>query len=323
MGSILSMKLLEVFGDRIKTNEPLKNHTTYRIGGPADFYFSAATAEEASQAVRAARADGLPVFILGGGSNILVANEGFRGLVVSYGARRVSIEGNRVIADAGAVLFSLVRATVDASLSGLEWAAGIPGTVGGAVRGNAGAYGGEIKDNLDTAQAIDLGTGELHTFARHECAFSYRESFFKGKPWLITRAAFTLPAGDKEALRAKVKDTIALRCGKQPLEFGSAGSVFKSHVFGEVAKLPKAVRDDVPAKFIEYGRIPAAWFIEQLGLKGKKIGEAQISEKHANYFVNTGHASATDVRELIGYAKMKVKEAFDVTLEEEIQYVGF
>jgi len=317
------MQILELFGDRIKQQEPLKNHTTYRIGGPADFYFPAATPDEASQAIIAARADGLPVFILGGGSNILVSDGGFRGLVISYSARKVLIEGNRAIADAGAVLFALVKSSVDAALVGLEWAAGIPGTVGGAVRGNAGAYGGEIKDHLDTVEAIDLGTGERHTFDRNECGFGYRESFFKGKPWLITRVAFTLAPGDKETLLAKVKSTIALRCGKQPLEFGSAGSVFKSHVFGEVSKIPKAIRAAVPPKFVEYGRIPAAWFIEHLGLKGKKIGEAQISEKHANYFVNTGHASAADVRELIGYAKMKVKEELGVTLEEEIQYVGF
>lgn len=317
------MELLEKFGDRIKRGEMLKNHTTYRIGGPSDFYLEAKTPEDISTAVAAAQADGLPVFVLGGGSNILVSDAGFRGLVIVYAARAVKVEGTRVIADAGAILFSLVKTSIDAGLTGLEWGAGIPGTVGGAIRGNAGAYGGEIKDNLDTVQAIDLTTGELRTFDRTECAFEYRESYFKGRPWLVTRAVFTLSAGDKAASLAKIKETIDKRRHKQPLEFGNAGSVFKSYVFGEAAKIPESIRAAVPPEYIGYGRIPAAWIIERVGLKGKKIGGAMISEKHANYFVNTGAATAAEVRELIGYAKIKVKKEMGIELTEEIQYVGF
>ena len=317
------MTLLETFGDRVKQQEPLKNHTTYRIGGPADFYFLASSPEEAARAIGAARADGLPVFVLGGGSNILVSDAGFRGLVVSYSGRKVSIEGDRIIADAGAILFALVKDSIDAGLAGLEWASGIPGTLGGAVRGNAGAYGGEIKDAIDSVQAISLLTGELASFDRASCGFGYRESIFKRTPWLITRAVFVLAPGDKTALHAKMRETIDKRRNKQPLEFGNAGSVFKSFVIDDAGKIPAAIRAVVPPEYISYGRIPAAWLIEHLGLKGKTIGEAQISEKHANYFVNTGHARASDVRELIDYAKMKVKEELGVVLEEEIEYVGF
>jgi UDP-N-acetylmuramate dehydrogenase len=317
------MHLLEAFGERVKKNEPMSRHTTYRLGGPADFYLSVDGHDEAAMALAAARADGMPVLVLGGGSNILVADAGFRGLILSYSGRKVSIDGNRAVADGGAVLFSLVKSSADAGLAGLEWAAGIPGTVGGAVRGNAGAYGGEIKDRLEVVQAIDLGTGEPRTFLGSECGFSYRESFFKAKPWLITRAAFVLEPGDKGSLLETIKKTIELRRNKQPLEFGSAGSVFKSYVFGDEKSIPEAIRADVPPAFIGYGRIPAAWIIERLGLKGKKIGGAMISEKHANYFVNAGNATADEVCQLIGYAKMKVRDELGIQLQEEIEYVGF
>jgi UDP-N-acetylmuramate dehydrogenase len=318
------MKLEELFGDRIKRDEPLKNHTTYRLGGPADFYFTAKTAKEASSALAAAKEDGLPVFVMGGGSNLLASDSGFRGLVISYAARAVKIEGARVVAESGAVLYSLVRESIASGLTGLEWAAGIPGTVGGAVRGNAGAYGGEIKDSLETVQAIDLADGQVRTFGRDDCAFAYRESIFKRSPWLITLAVFSLAACvDKEASLVKTQEIIAKRRAKQPLEFGNAGSVFKSFVFGEASGIPAGLRSGMPPEFIGYGRIPAAWIIEKAGLKGKVVGGARISEKHGNYFVNTGMASAEEVRELIAYAKMRVKEGFGISLEEEIQYLGF
>lgn len=317
------MKLLEIFGDRVKKDEPMNRHTTYRLGGSADFYFAANGPEEAAAALTAARADRLPVFVLGGGSNVLFSDGGFRGLVLSYAGRKVSVEGNRVVAEGGAVFYSLVRSAIDAGLAGLEWGAGIPGTVGGAVRGNAGAYGGEIKDNIEAVQAIDLGTGEMRTFAASECAFGYRESLFKAKPWLITRAVFTLSPGNIDELREKAAKTIAARRNKQPLEFGSAGSVFKSWVFGEAKDIPEKLRMVLPPEFVSYGRVPAAWLIERLGLKGKKIGNAMISEKHGNFFVNAGGATADEVCQLISYAKMKARDEWGIQLQEEIEYVGF
>jgi UDP-N-acetylmuramate dehydrogenase len=315
------MKLLDLFGNRIKRDEPLNRHTTYRLGGPADFYFEAKSPEEAVSAIKAAKEDGVPVFLLGGGSNILVADGGFRGLVLAYGSRGIEISGSRVIVDAGAILFGLVKTSIDAGLTGLEWAAGIPGTVGGAVRGNAGAYGGEIKDNLETVQAVDLANGELATFNRPSCAFGYRESVFKHASWLVVRAVFTLTPGDKESSLAKIKEIIELRRSKQPLEFGSAGSVFKSFELG--SGIPESIKADLPPKFVEYGRVPAAWLIEKAGLKGKRTGGAMISQKHANYFVNADSATAAEVRALIAYAKMKVQDELGIQLQEEIGYVGF
>jgi len=315
------MKLLEIFGERIKKNEPLNRHTTYRLGGPADFYFEAKSPEEAAAALGAAKEGGLPAFALGGGSNVLVSDAGFRGLVIAYAARKTEIRGSRLAADAGAILFAAVRSSADAGLAGLEWAAGIPGTVGGAIRGNAGAYGGEIKDVLESVDALNFETGERRNFAGDECGFGYRESRFKRERWFLLGATFALSPGDKAELLAKIKETVVLRVSKQPLEFGSAGSVFKSLVIAD--GVPASIKGDVPQKYVDFGRIPAAWLIERAGLKGRRIGEAMISEKHANYFVNTGKASAAEVRELIAYAKMEIRKAFGIELVEEIEYVGF
>jgi len=317
------MKLLELFGERIKKNEPLKNHTTYRIGGPADFYLEIKNAAEAAKAIKLAREDGLLVFVLGGGSNILVSDAGFRGLVIVYGGREVKVEGSRLIADAGAITFLAVKMSTEAGLGGLEWAAGIPGTIGGAIRGNAAAYGGETKNAIETVEAVNLITGEPQTFDRSSCRFGYRDSIFKHEPWLITRAAFALVPGDRDALTAKASELVSIRRGKLPLEFGSAGSVFKNFIFNDPSELSEKLQKVLPPEYKESRRIPAGFFTDILGLKGKRLGGAMISEKHGNFFVNTGAATAAEVRELIDYAKMKVKEEFGVALEEEIQYVGF
>jgi UDP-N-acetylmuramate dehydrogenase len=317
------MKLLEHFGDRVKKNEPLKNHTTYRIGGPADFYLEVKDAVDAAQAIKAAHEDGLAIFVLGGGSNILVSDAGFRGLVMSFAGRKVSIEGNRLIADAGAVTYLAVKMSTEAGLAGFEWAAGIPGTIGGAIRGNAAAYGGETKNLIETIEAINLVNGETQTFDRTACRFGYRESIFKHEPLFITRAAFALISGDRSALVAKAAELISIRRGKLPLEFGNAGSVFKNYFFNDLSNLSQKLQNVLPHEYKESLRIPAGFFTDLLGLKGKRLGGAMISEKHGNFFVNTGAATAAEVRELIEYAKMKVKEEFGVILEEEIQYVGF
>jgi UDP-N-acetylmuramate dehydrogenase len=317
------MKILELFGDRVKKGELLKNHTTYRIGGPADLYLAVNNAAEAAKAVKCAKEDGLPVFVLGGGSNILVADAGVRGLVIVYGGREVKVEGSRLIADAGAITFLAVKMSTEAGLAGLEWAAGIPGTIGGAIRGNAAAYGGETKNPIETVEAVNLKTGETQTFDRSSCRFGYRDSIFKHEPWLITRAAFALAPGDRDALAAKAAELVSIRRGKLPLEFGSAGSVFKNHIFNNFSELSEKLQAVMPEKYIESHRIPAGFLTETLGLKGKRLGGAMISERHGNFFVNSGSATAAEVRELIDYAKMKVKDEFGITLEEEIQYVGF
>jgi len=317
------MKILEAFGNRIKKDEPLKNHTTYRIGGPADLYLEVKSAAEAAKAVKCAKEDGLNIFVLGGGSNILVSDAGFRGLVLVYGGREIKIEGSRLIADAGAITFLAVKMSTEAGLAGFEWASGIPGTIGGAIRGNAAAYGGETKNSIETVEAVNLKTGEMQTFDRSSCRFGYRDSIFKHEPWFITRAAFALASGDRDALAAKAAELVSIRRGKLPLEYGSAGSVFKNFIFNDLSELSEKLQNALPPEYVESRRIPAGFFTNVLGLKGKNIGDAVISTQHGNFFVNAGTAKASEVRELIDYAKMKVKEEFGVTLEEEIQYVGF
>lgn len=317
------MKLQDLFGDRLKKDEPLKNRTTYRLGGSAAYYLEVKTIEDASTALKAAKADGLPVFVLGGGSNILVSDRGFNGLVISCAERGLKIEGSTVTANAGAALGLLVNLTAAAGLGGLDWAAGIPGTLGGAIRGNAGAYGGEIKDHLVSVEAIRLETGESQALAVADCGFGYRESIFKHSPRFIWSAKFSLPTGNKDELQAKIRDLVALRQGKYPTRFGNAGSIFKNFNFSNLDEVPERVRSALPSKYLEWKKIPAAWLIETLGLKGHKIGNAMVSEEHGNFIVNTGNATADEVLQLISYVKMKVRDGLGIQLTEEVEYVGF
>ena len=317
------MKLQEIFGDRVRTNELMSNHTTYRIGGPADFYLEVKTVDEVKSALAAAKEDGIPVFILGGGSNILVSDDGIRGLVVAPALRKMEISDKRVYAEAGAVSTLFARLASEAGLVGLEWAAGLPGTIGGAIRGNAGGYGSAMGDMVASVDAVDLRNGRQMNLNKDQCVFGYRESIFKKEPYFILGASFLLKHGDKDALVNKMNEIVATRNVKNPKGVGSAGCVFRNFEFSSAESLSEKLKAKLPAQYLEWKKIPAAWLIELLGLKGKTIGKAQISEEHTNFFVNTGGATASEVRELIAYAKMKVRDEFGIQLQEEIQYVGF
>jgi UDP-N-acetylmuramate dehydrogenase len=317
------MKLHEKFGDRVKTNEPLKNHTTYHIGGPADFYLEVNSIDEVKTALAAAKEDGLPTFILGGGSNILVSDDGIRGLVIVPSFRKMEINDKRVYAEAGVISALFARLVSEAGFAGLEWSAGLPGTVGGAIRGNAGGYGSSYGDAVMSVRAIDLRDGREVDLPKNQCGFAYRESIFKKDPYFILGASFSLKPGDKAMLVGKMNEIVAARSVKIPFGVGSAGSVFKNHYFNSPEELSERVRIALPPEYLASKKIPAAWLIESLGLKGKIIGKAQISPKHANFFVNTGGATASEVRELVAYAKMRVLDEYGIQLHEEIQYVGF
>jgi UDP-N-acetylmuramate dehydrogenase len=317
------MKLQEIFGDRLKPNEPLGKHTTYRIGGPADFYLEVKTEDEVVSALAAAKEDNLPVFILGGGSNVLVSDEGVRGLTMVPALRKTEIGPGRVYAEAGALTTLFVRLVCEAGLAGMEGMSGIPGTVGGAVRGNAGAYGSNMGDVVSLVRAIDLRDGRLAEMPKERCAFEYRGSIFKKEPYFILGAGFSLRPGDKGLLVGKTNEIVATRNAKLPSGVFSAGSVFKNHAFDSPEELSERVRARLPAEYLAWKKIPAAWLIDLLDLKGKTIGKAMISERHANYFVNTGNATASEVMQLISYAKMKVRDELGIQLNEEIEYVGF
>lgn len=307
----------------VKKNIALADHTTFNIGGPAEYFFIAKRKEDVIKAIKAVKKLKLPLFIFGGGSNLLVSDAGLKGLVVrmqSNDKHFQVLSGNRVRAYAGVSLGVVISFSIKKSWQGLEWAGGLPGTFGGAIRGNAGAFGEEMKDTVTSVQALDSHfTSKSFTVAA--CKFSYRSSIFKEKNWTIVSATVKLKKGHKKELQAIAKSRINYRNEKHPLEYPSAGSVFKNVAVEKVSEefkylfLDKIKQDPFPI-------VPAAWFIIGAGLAGKKIGQAQISKKHSNYIVNLGGAKAKDVLRLIKIVKEKVKNKYHIDLEVEIQFIG-
>ena len=281
----------------LRVNEPMSKHTTFRIGGPAALMALPKTAGEAKTAVKTARELGIEPFFLGNGSNLLVADEGYPGFIIKLtwdfdGIREV----NRGLEAGSAVLLSrLSNALVGRGLTGLEFAGGIPGSVGGAVTMNAGAYGGEMAQVLESVTFLDEA-GEVCTLPVSECGFGYRKSIFSQRKCLILRARFRLEQGDGYAIKARMDELAARRREKQPLEFPSAGSMFKRP----------------PGHF-------AAALIDQCGLKGFTVGGAQVSEKHAGFVVNRGGATCGDVLELVRQVKERVLQQTGVELEMEVK----
>ncbi|HEU5394560.1 MAG TPA: UDP-N-acetylmuramate dehydrogenase, partial [Candidatus Methylomirabilis sp.] len=277
-------------------DEPMSRHTSYRIGGPADVMVCPRTVEATQAALRIAREHGAPVFILGGGSNLLVRDGGLRGLVLNlFGTlQEMRAEGEAVTAGSGAKVTALVNFCARRGLAGLEPMAGVPGTVGGAVKGNAGAFGVTISDHLASVRVLEL-TGEERVLKREALRFAYRQSSLTAEQVLVS-ATFRLRRGDAAALKQKVAQILAERRAKQPVEWRSAGSVFKNP----------------PGDFA--GRL-----IEGAGLKGTRVGDAMISPKHGNFFLNLGRATARDVLALIALAQERVRERTGVSLELEVR----
>lgn len=280
-------------------DEPMSRHTSYRIGGPADVMVCPRTVRGIQTALRVARKYGAPVFILGGGSNLLVRDGGLRGLVLNlYGSlKEIRAEGEAVTAEAGAKVTALVNFCARRGLAGLEPMAGVPGSVGGAVKGNAGAFGATISDHLAAVRVLEL-TGEERVLNREALRFAYRQSSLTEGEVLVS-ATFRLRRADAAALQQKVAQILAERKAKQPVEWRSAGSVFKNP----------------PGEFA--GRL-----IEGAGLKGTRVGDAMISPKHGNFFLNLGRATAKDVLALIALAQERVRERTGVSLELEVRVVG-
>ena len=319
---IKQIEQLEQYLDKkIQTDEPLSKHTTFKIGGPAKYFFIAQNNEDLVRAITFAKKLKIPFYILGNGSNVLVSDQGFNGLVILNKANDIVFgKDNKVVADAGVMLSDLIQKTIDNGLTGLEWGIGIPGTVGGCVRGNAGAYGGQMADNLI---GVEVMKGSKQFVLKNEqCKFGYRDTIFKHNNDLIISAEFQLAKGDKKQSLAKIKDILKTRNEKLP-EYPSAGSVFKNVMVNAENQSFVEKINNLPAEYLERKKIPAAWLIESLDLKGYKIGGAQISDKHANFIVNIGQATANEVLQLISYIKMKVRDKFGLQLMEEIEYVGF
>lgn len=282
-----------------KKNEPMKSHTSFKIGGAADLFLCVSSSEELKKVIIEAEKQDIPYFILGKGSNLLVSDKGIEGIVISLlGTDNISVEGNSIIADAGASLTAVCNVALENGLKGLEFAYGIPGTVGGALYMNAGAYGGEMRDVVSEAEYIDKN-GNIDTILLSQMELGYRTSLFKKGEKIITKVTFKLDIGEKEEIKAKMTDFMGRRKDKQPLEYPSAGSTFKR-----------------PEGYF------AGALIEQNGLKGRCVGSAQVSEKHAGFVINTGNATCEDVLSLIEEIKETVFKADGVKLEPEVIFVG-
>ena len=285
--------------DQIKLDEPMARHTTFRVGGAADVFFMPESAEQVARALDAARAAGVSAVVIGNGSNLLVRDGGIRALVIALGEgfSAIEVDGNVILAQAGAPLSRVAAAAQAAGLSGLEFASGIPGTLGGGCAMNAGAYGGQLSDVLIDAQV--LMNGEIGTLSREDMQMGYRTTRPLREGGVVLSARFALEKGDPEAILARMKELNARRRDKQPLNLPSAGSVFKrpeGHFAGAL--------------------------IEQSGLKGRRVGGAMVSEKHAGFIVNAGGATASDVLALIGVIQDEVQARFGVKLETEVRVLG-
>ena len=281
-------------------NEPMRNHTSFRIGGAADFLVTPQSKDALCDTINTLRGKDIETTIIGNGSNLLVSDNGIRGVAVkiSHGLSDIKVDGNVITAQSGALLSKLANAALSHGLLGLEFAAGIPGTVGGALVMNAGAYDGEMKDVTIATEFLDEN-GNIGTLQDKEHEFGYRTSRFQRENWVILQSEFQLQPGEPNEIRAKMDDFAQRRKSKQPLELPSAGSAFKRPVGGYAAKL-----------------------IEDAGLKGFRIGGAAVSELHSGFIVNVGNATATDVRELLKHVQSKVFEKFGIMLAPEIKMIG-
>lgn len=307
----------------IKKNIFLSDFTTFHLGGPARFFVEVKDKNKLEEALQFAREKKIKWFILGGGSNLLVSDQGFDGLVIQINNRESEIQGTEIVVSAGLFLSEVVFLARKNNLSGLEWATGIPGSVGGAIFGNAGAYGSTIKDSITKVEILDL-TQEKFLWKEYsvgDCHFKYRTSIFKQKKeCVIFSAVFSLKISKEEEIEARMRDVIQKRKGKIP-QNPSAGSFFKNPIVENLKVLVEFEKDqNIKSRG---GKIPAGWLIDQLDLRGQKIGGAMISQEHANFIINAGNAKAEDVIILASLIKQKVRNRFGIQLEEEVQFLGF
>lgn len=289
------MSAVVPFGVR---GEPMSRHTSLRVGGPADYFVRVASEEDLSGAVQVAREHELPVFVLGGGTNLLVADAGIRGVVLENAWSEAAVEGDLVVASSGTPTAHVAAIAARSGLLGLEWLATVPGTVGGAVHGNAGAFGTETADVLVDATLMDLN-GDVRTVSAAELGYAYRTSALQGTPVIVLRARLRGIQGTRAEAVARIKEMANERARKQPLAQPNTGSIFRNPPGDHAGRL-----------------------IEAAGLKGARVGDAVVSEKHANFIVNTGRATAADVWELMQRCQREVRERFGVDLVPEVERVG-
>lgn len=320
---MLSRQLASIPGVSVLAEEPLSRHTRFGLGGPAALLCDASTEAACIEAFRIIQASGAARMIMGGGTNLVVSDAGVRSVILRYSGarieRRTGENDMRLRVDAGAVLQDVVDTSIRFGMKGLETMTGIPGLVGGALYGNAGAYGRSIMELVECVHATD-GNG-ITAFRNEGCRFRYRSSIFKDrKQWVILSTELRFTADDVAALAEKAAGIRAIRDAKYPPDMKCAGSIFKNLLFAE---LPPSVQAQVPPALVREGKVPSAWFLEQAGVKGLRRGDIQVATYHANLVYNDGAGTAADLVWVIEELKRRVYERFGFYLEEEVQYAGF
>jgi len=317
--------MMEHMSFEVKENIPLSGYSVFKIGGPARYFAIVHNEEDLLDVLCRAKEKNLPVFILGAGSNILASDKGFPGLVVKMDLQGLyAAEGGKLTAESGVSMARAVSESVKAGRTGFEWAIGVPGTIGGSVRGNAGCFGEEMKDVVSRVAVLDRFSLLKSVLTNGDCRFGYRDSLFKHNPnFVILSAILELAKGDALESQKKILEYSATRSKKQDIGAKSAGCIFKNVEWARIDR--EAVTKEFPGllQFMAHPSIPAAYLIDQAGLKGKKIGKVFVSPKHANYIVNEGGGSADEVMQLIAVIKEYVHRKYNIMLEEEIQLVGF
>ncbi len=304
---------------KVERDALLSRYTRFGLGGPADIYAETHDPERFIEALRIARGSGLETVVIGGGTNLIVSDDGFRGVILKLSSDQIRADGSSVYVESGASLQTLVDFTVDLGLKGLETLTGIPGSTGAAIYGNAGAYGHSIAERLTTVRFFN-GTA-IRVFDNAQCEFHYRESIFKKhKEWIVFSAMLNLEPGDATALRAAADKILSVRNQKYPPTMKCAGSIFKNFLLVE---LPANVASLVPASVVIEGKVPSAWFLEQVGAKGMNRGDIHVATYHANLIYNGGAGTARDLTAMITELKDRVGQRWGIPLEEEVQYVGF
>jgi UDP-N-acetylmuramate dehydrogenase len=297
----------------------LSDRTRFGIGGPAELYLEAASEPAFSAALRIARSSGAKYNVIGSGTNLIVADEGVEGVVLRFTAHTISHAGAIVRAEAGAELQALVDYSIQHGLRGLETMTGIPGSVGAAVYGNAGAYGHSIDERVELVRFLDGDT--IRNLTGPEWRFRYRESVFKErKDWIILGVEFNMTPAPAAELRQIADEILKVRLAKYPADMKCAGSIFKNLI---LAELPESVRGQIPERVVREGKAPSAYFLEQVGAKGMHSGGVRVADYHANLIYNEGGGTARELRALIDELKSRVRARFGLELEEEVQYVGF
>jgi len=282
----------------ILLDEMMSKHTSFKTGGNADIFVKAYSIDEIKSVLKISKENNIPLFVLGNGTNLLVKDEGYRGIILQIKLEEINIDGIKVIVQSGVKNAILSKKLLDNSLTGFEFASGIPGTIGGAIKMNAGAYGSEMKDIVEQVTYMDFD-GNLHTISNLECEFEYRHSRFFNEQAIILEVKLNLEKGNKSEIEEKISELLKQRKEKQPLEYPNAGSTFKRGENYITAKL-----------------------IDECGLKGYTIGGAQVSEKHAGFIINKNNATSKDILDLIEYVKTKVKEKTGEDIKLEVEIIG-